>query len=440
MTDGLAEVPTAKAAPGAHRPASGSGADADAKVSRGRSFAPRRRERPKRELRRDVEGLRALAVGSVVLFHADVPGVQSGFVGVDIFFVISGFLITGLLVREAEKQHGVSIVRFYARRAKRILPASTLVLVATVLASYHWLGFIAGDVYATDAKWTALFSANLHFGALQTTYLGAQAPPSPFQQMWSLGVEEQFYIVWPLLVLLVTFLARGRANFRAILCTVLAVGALASFLYSIHETSSNPPWGYFSPITRAWELALGGLVAIATPWLVKTPKLVVHLLGTAGLAATIASVFVYDSHTAYPGYAAALPVVGTGVLIAAGSASSQGAVQGLLGWAPFQWIGARSYSLYLWHWPILIIAAQHLDHSLTGLQRLECVTAAVLLAALTYRLVENPIRHARIFVVRPWWSVAMGLVLIAGAVIFAQWQIASHFGTWHFLTGLSAPT
>ncbi|MCZ7576157.1 MAG: acyltransferase [Dehalococcoidia bacterium] len=162
-----------------------------------------------RKFRPDIEGLRAVAVGLVVLGHARVPGFEGGYIGVDVFFVLSGFLITGLLLRERASSGSISMAGFYARRARRILPAASIVLVVTVLASYEWLGFLRGAEIAEDGKWAAVFAANLRFASEGTQYLNLTAPPSPLQHYWSLAVEEQFYLVWPIVFLIVVSVAPG---------------------------------------------------------------------------------------------------------------------------------------------------------------------------------------------------------------------------------------
>ena len=211
--------------------------------------------------RADVEGMRAVAVGLVVLYHGFHAPFTGGFVGVDVFFVISGFLITSLLVHEKARTGRISISRFYARRVRRILPAATLVVLVVVFATFYWLGFIAGDQIADDAKWTAVFAANIHFGLLGIDYLGSQLRPSPLEHMWSLGVEEQFYLVWPALLLGLVLLVRGERHRNALAVTLLGIIG-ASLAWSVVETQSNATVAYFSPLTRAWELALGALVAV----------------------------------------------------------------------------------------------------------------------------------------------------------------------------------
>jgi peptidoglycan/LPS O-acetylase OafA/YrhL len=378
-----------------------------------------------RKFRPDVEGLRAIAVIFVVLYHAHVPGVRGGFVGVDVFFVISGFLITGLLVREHEQRSSISILKFYARRARRILPASTVVVIFTVVAAYHWLGFLEGNAVADDAKWTAVFMANIHLAQIGTSYFGSQTPPSALQHMWSLGVEEQFYVVWPGLFLLVAAVAR-RVNVRIKLGVLLVAIVASSLAWSIVQTSNSSTWAYFSPLTRAWELGVGALVAIVAPLLGKIPRPAAFAMALAGLAGLLASGFWYTASTAYPGSAAALPVFATALLIAAGSAAATLPTERVLATPPFQWFGARSYSLYLWHWPILIIAAEYSFKPLTVWQNLLWVLVAVVAAALSFRFIENPIRKSTYLQQRPLASVAMGLVLIGLTIGLAQWQISSH--------------
>jgi peptidoglycan/LPS O-acetylase OafA/YrhL len=384
--------------------------------------------------RPDIEGMRAVAVGLVLLFHGFGAPFTGGFVGVDVFFVISGFLITNLLLNERTRTGRISISRFYARRVRRILPAATLVVLATVFATYYWLGFIAGNQIAEDAKWTAVFSANIHFGLLGTDYLGSQLPPSPLQHMWSLGVEEQFYLVWPGLFLGLVLLVRG-ARHRNALAAALLVIIGASLAWSIIQTWSNATWAYFSPLTRAWELALGALVAVLAPVAARVrPSWLIQVLSLCGIAGIVVSALVLNSSTRYPGWAVALPVISTALLIAAGCANQRTLVGRALAVRPMQWIGARSYSLYLWHWPFLIIAAQYAAHDLSAMQNAGLLLLALAATALTYRFIENPVRRARVLATRTGLTLALGAVLIVVTVATAQWQIATHYGTWDLLT------
>ena len=362
-----------------------------------------------RPFRPDVEGLRALAVALVVLYHASVPGLTGGYVGVDVFFVISGFVITGLLLRERQRTGTTSFVNFYARRCRRILPAACFVILLTAGATYLFVGYIEGNFTADDGRWAAVFLSNFHFQALGTAYLSASRPPSPLLNYWSLSVEEQFYLAYPALFALVAAVG-ARVALRVRLAWALAAVVVASFFFSVIETATNPNSAYFSPFTRAWELALGGLVAVATPALKRIPVKVAALLTWAGLAAIVVSAFVFGAHTAYPGSLVAVPVVGAAVVIGAGVVVPRYGTESILGLAPSRWLGKRSYSLYLVHWPILVIVVYAADRSeLPVGERLGLVAVSVLVAMGMFRLVENPIRH--------WRLPARASVLGGGALV-----------------------
>ena len=364
-----------------------------------------------RKFRPDVEGLRALAVGLVVLYHGGLPRLTGGFVGVDVFFVISGFVITGLLLRQRAGTGKTSIIDFYARRVRRILPAATLVILVTVLATYLLLGYVEGNNVADDGRWTAVFLANFHFLEVGTNYLQSLRPPSPLQHYWSLSVEEQFYVVFPTLFLVVAAV-RGKFSTRLRLVGVLSVIVVASFIWSVVQTNAHPAAAYFSPFTRAWELALGGLIAASTPWLKKLEGQLATVLTWAGLAAILYASFHFTALTPYPGSAVAVPVIGAGLIIAGGAAVPRYGAELVLGrfWA--QWLGRRSYSLYLWHWPVLIIATEYASKThLTFVQNIPLLVGSVVLSMLTYRFLGNPVRHLR--------TPAGPTVLVGGIAIVA---------------------
>ncbi|GAA2623226.1 acyltransferase family protein [Paractinoplanes durhamensis] len=342
---------------------------------------------PGDRFRPDIEGLRAVAVLLVVAAHAGIPGLAGGYVGVDVFFVISGFLITSLLLREAESTGRISVPRFYARRAMRLLPAAAVVLVATLVAARLLLPLTRLGEFAKDALAATGYVANLRFAEAGTDYLRADQSPSPFQHFWSLAVEEQFYLVWPLLILASAYLWKRRRPLAA----VLAVLVVASFALSVTETVRSAPWAYFGPHTRAWELGAGALLALAAGRIRKSA-----VLGWAGLAAIVAAAVLYDDATAYPGWRALLPVAGAVALIA-----SAGAGPGRpLGIAPLQAVGRLSYGWYLWHWPVLLIVPAH-----AVWQKALLAVGALGLAWVTYHLVENPLRRRR----RPvWLSLGLG--------------------------------
>ena len=363
----------------------------------------------------------------VVLYHGGLSSLSGGFIGVDVFFVISGFVITGVLLRERASTGRTSLLAFYGRRCRRILPAASLVIVLTIVLSYEFLGSGAGTRAATDGRWAAVFLANVHFSAVGTNYFSAQRPPSPLQNYWSLAVEEQFYLVYPAI-----FLVLARLSTRLALRGKLAIGLIAvigaSYWFSVVQTSAHPSTAYFSPLTRAWELALGALVAVSTEWCRRLPPRLAGLLTWIGLAGVVTSACTLTSSTPYPGSLVAIPVVGTALVIAGGAAIPTYGAEMLLRLAPFRVIGRLSYSLYLWHWPILILAAQSSGRtSLSFLSNVPWIVVALGAAALTYRFIEDPIRHARSLVSRRWISAAFGIVLIATTLglVSAQDALAS---------------
>jgi peptidoglycan/LPS O-acetylase OafA/YrhL len=349
--------------------------------------------------RDDIQGLRAVAVLTVIAAHAGVPFLPGGFVGVDVFFVISGFLISQLLFREVERSGRVSIPRFYARRARRILPAATVVTIATVLASAAWLSAVDLLAVVKDALWAVFFAANIHFAAVGTDYFAQEDPPSPLQHYWSLSVEEQFYLVWPALLLVLVLLARrrtvGPALPRPLVLGVLVVVTAASFAWSVHSTGTDPLAAYFSTPARAWELGLGALTAlVATSVAGRLGATARSVLCVLGLALIAVACVLYTDQTPFPGSAAAVPVVGSALVLLAGAGSHEGEPLPVraLGALPMRVVGDWSYSLYLWHWPVLIIAARYLGHDLGFTRTVLCVALVFVLSALTFRYVEQPFR------------------------------------------------
>ncbi len=370
--------------------------------------------------REDIQGMRALAVLAIMLFHAGLSPYPGGFVTLDVFFVVSGFLITHLLVREAARDGRVSLIGFYARRARRILPAATVVAVATVAASAWLLNVVDARDAALDSVWAALFAANVRFASENTDYFAQQAAPSPLQHYWSLSVEEQFYLVLPVLVVGCLLVARRRrrpadhpadqpadrpagdpAGHRVptlALATVLAVLTAASLAWSVHASATSPQTAYFSTFTRTWEFGVGALLAVAAPHLVAgLGHRWRNLLAGLGLLAIVVACFVVTEETPFPGYAALLPVLGTGAVMLAGAevAGRPPAVSRALGVAPLRVVGDLSYSLYLWHWPVLVLPAQHLGRELRLTETLALLALTFAVAWASYRLVETPLRRAR---------------------------------------------
>jgi peptidoglycan/LPS O-acetylase OafA/YrhL len=351
--------------------------------------------------RADIQGLRAVAVTLVVLAHAGVGFLAGGFVGVDVFFVVSGFLITGLLLAEARARGSVSLVEFYVRRARRILPAAAVTLVATDAASLFCLNFVRARGAVVDSLDAAGFAANFHFAATGVDYFARQAPLSPVLHYWSLSVEEQFYLVWPLLLSLALFgsVARlrpgaaARRNEGRLLGAVVVLAG-ASLGWSVYLTRARPTSAYFSPFTRAWELGLGAAIAVAASTLERTPPAARLLMGWAGIFAVVYSAVTFSDGTPFPGSLALVPTVGTALAIVAGMGSrTRFSVCRLLSLRPLCIVGDRSYSLYLWHWPVLIVVAGYVGHDLGVGVKLGLMGAAFALSCVSYALVENPIRH-----------------------------------------------
>ncbi len=378
-----------------------------------------------RSFRPDVEGLRALAVLLVVLYHAGVPALTGGFVGVDVFFVISGFVITGLLLRERFATGKTQLLKFYGRRSRRILPAATLVIALTLLASYHWLGFIVGDQTANFGMSADLFYSNFHLIASGTSYLSSQQEPSPLQNFWSLSVEEQFYVFYPTLFIL-TAIFWKRISTRLKLSALLTGGIIASLTWSILQTSSNSVAAYFSPFTRGWELALGGLIAVSSLHLRNLPPFFASSITWIGLGGVLFAALAYTSSTPYPGIAVALPVVSAGLVVAGGAARPKLGAEALLGFSPVQLLGKLSYSLYLLHWPILIIAAEYAGHSLPLRTNLGLVLIALAVSIACYFAVENPLRRWQYLARSGWRSLALGAVLVCLTLSIIAFEIAHH--------------
>ncbi|MFC8598559.1 acyltransferase family protein [Isoptericola sp. NPDC057191] len=358
----------------------------------GRVTAPRP---PAKVLRYEVQALRALAVLMVVLFHFWPGRLPGGYVGVDVFFVISGFLITGHLLREVETTGTVALGRFWARRARRLLPAAYLVIAVSVVVTLLVVPMTQWQQWFREAIGATLYVENWVLAADSVDYLAAENAPSPVQHYWSLSAEEQFYLVWPVLVLLATLLAaRGGRSRRGMTGAVLAAATLASFGWSLWLTTSNPSSAYFVTTTRAWQFGAGALLAVV---LARTAVPAVSgrwrsLVSWAGLAAIAACGLVYSSRTPFPGTAAVLPVVATLAVIWAGTPSARLSPSPLMRWRPVQYTGEVSYSLYLWHWPAIVILPYMVGHTPGLVERVVLLVAVVLLSAVTKRYVEDTFR------------------------------------------------
>jgi peptidoglycan/LPS O-acetylase OafA/YrhL len=365
-------------------------------------------------LRTDVQALRAVAVMAVVLYHLWPGRLSGGFVGVDIFFVISGYLITGHLLREVERTGSVRLGRFWAARARRLLPASLLVLLATAVAVLLLVPRSLKEQFLTDVLASAAYVQNWNLAGNAVDYLAAENRPSASQHFWSLSVEEQFYVFLPLLVLGCVALAGRFGVHRArTVLVVLAGVTVVSFAYCVHLTRTSPDLAYFSTLTRMWEFGLGGLAAFAPPAIagLTRRRATGHaLVVLGGGALLVASLFVIDGDTPFPGSAALLPVVGTVAIVRWGGSTAVSWIGAL---PPVALLGRISYALYLWHWPLIVIPPLVVLRDLTTPEKVVVLAASIAIAWASTRFFEEPVR----FRVAPRVRPAVVLVAVVAAML-----------------------
>lgn len=371
--------------------------------------------------RPDIEGLRALAVGLVIASHAELPFLWGGFVGVDIFFVLSGYLITSLLMQEISSSGTVNFARFYARRARRLLPAAMTMVLVVCGAEAIIMNPLAQFETLKAALAMVFYSSNLYFAHLQLQYFDQHSANNPLLHTWSLAVEEQFYLVWPVLLLLLARTikgARGR-------CLALAIISFVSLMLYVWLNATNSILAFFQTPARVWEFGAGGLlVAIPKRWIEGRRRLW-SWLGGIGLIMLIAGAeLIHPSMS--PGYVAVIPVLGTLLLLSAGVAAPESPATRLLCTRPAQAIGRLSYSLYLWHWPVLVIGKQLVPYNSVPI-RLGWIAVAGIMAAVTYSVVENPIRIQPFLIVRSGLTLGLallGAILSVGAL--GAWRAILH--------------
>lgn len=392
------------------------------------------RSRPSGPFRSDIQGLRTIAVLAVIADHL-LGWPHGGFVGVDIFFVISGFLITGLLVREYIDTGSISFLRFYERRVKRILPVALFVLFVTVLLTYPFWGLVRTKLVIKDAIASALFMGNWQFARNGVDYFQQDMAPSPLQHYWSLSVEEQFYFVWPWLLLGILLLGARwlgwqRRHTRWAAGTAISLLSLASLAWSYHETASAPTRAYFSTLSRVWELGVGALLAIALPFFSSLGRGWARAFAALGAGGLVASLFLVHEGQSFPAPWAMLPVLSTALLIAAGSVQVD--VVPLLGSRPSRYLGDISYSLYLWHFPVAVLLPSLLP---TGSGPFYVVGLALVfgLSAVSYRWLEDPARKADWFrwsgagrfrgLAGGWWRYSGGALAAAAFAAGTTWAV-----------------
>ncbi|WEX76218.1 acyltransferase [Sinorhizobium numidicum] len=369
--------------------------------------------------RPDIEGLRALAVSGVVAFHFGMTGLPGGFVGVDIFFVISGYLITRHLQQEIAKSGTVNLWRFYARRARRLLPASLFVILTTLLFGYFILSPSEQQFYSKGSLFASAYIINLWLIRWAVDYFASDASNNPFIHFWSLSVEEQFYLVWPALLLLFARFRPGKRGFFVLLAVVAAI----SFAASWRMTAISQPWAfYFSPF-RAWEFAFGGLASMAFPQEWARRFRFSPAMGWLGLGAIAAGYLTVTEEIPFPGTIALVPVLGTVMVLLSGAHEGRAGPRSVLALQPLQQIGKLSYSLYLWHWPVIVYAGI-LNPELTITDRLLCLAVTLALSLFSYHFIENPIRHNGWLAAKTSRSLGLAALLTATGATLASGSAA----------------
>lgn len=374
--------------------------------------------------RRDIDGLRAIAVGSVVLFHAGVTSLMGGFTGVDIFFVISGFLITGLLVQEAADYGRISISNFYARRVRRLFPALALMLISVMLLAQFLLPAEGTRQDFAKSVLAAMgFVANFFYMFQPSGYFAPEAEAFPLLHTWTLAVEEQFYLVWPLLIWGMVWAAkRWGLRIQRLYIGVFCATLLVSFGLAQWAIHWRPTVGFYFMPLRAWEFAVGALIAVLP--LARWQGGWTRLFTPMGLTAMIVGFFTIDGSRPFPDLYALLPVLGAGAVIWGGMVDGGGWGSRLLATAPMTYLGKLSYGLYLWHWPLLALVRGHFLGDAPAWAIWGAVALAILLSAISYHCIETPIRHQK------WgWVRGQGRSLRFGAAAMALVMVGA-LGTW----------
>ena len=365
--------------------------------------------------------MRALGLMLVFMAHAELSFGEGGFVALDTFFVISGFLITGLVLKELEKTGRLSLRAFYARRVRRLLPLAVVVLVFVLAGSWLLYSPVQSDRVAGDVVAASLYVVNWHFAAQEVDYFAVDPADSPLQHFWSLSVEEQFYLLWPALIVIALAWARRRPrSVRPALWGVVAGLGVPAFVYSVFILDYSTHAAYFSTIPRVWEFAAGGALALLLPPVLRLAPALSWLLAWGGLAAILAGAFLFTEEMAYPGILALAPTLGTiAVLVAATAAVSVLPIR-LLSRPSMQYVGDLSYAWYLWHWPVLVFARAATGEELTGLAAVGVIGLSGIPTVLSHHLIENPLRYSRRLSRAPRRALAFGAASIACAVALAS--------------------
>ncbi|MBS0422080.1 MAG: acyltransferase [Proteobacteria bacterium] len=373
-----------------------------------------------RELRTDIEALRAIAILLVVAFHCHVVGIPGGFMGVDVFYVLSGYLITGLLVTETERTATLRPLRFYAKRVRRLLPAAALVSLTTLVVGAFLFAPRELMLTAHAARANALYVSNLYFSESASDYFSARVTFNPLLHTWSLSVEEQFYLLWPLIIALGLLVWRSKGA----LIASMAVLTIVSFAVNLWLTGHDRVVAFYALPTRAWEFGLGGLAALIPRGSLRFGRATWVAIGWLGLAVILGSALLVRPSMAFPGWLALFPVIGTALALLAGAECPLIGVGTLFNTVPLQTLGGLSYSWYLWHWPFLVFTAA-IFPAASGLTRVVAASISLGVAYVTHRCFENPIRHYPALVKSPKLTLAVGSALTALSLVVAT--LALHF-------------
>ena len=346
-------------------------------------------------VRPEIQALRAVAIGCVVLYHFWPAALPAGFVGVDVFFVVSGFLITGLLLRDVERFDRVRLREFYVRRIRRILPAALVVLSACAVATLLFVPRIEWRPFLQQILSSALYVQNWHLARDSQIPRRADLESTPVQHFWSLSVEEQFYLVWPLLIIAALWLAVRLGRRRVLVVAgVLAVATVASFVHGVVLTGQDHNLAYFSTLSRAWEFGVGGLLALLPALAGERLRRTRALAAWAGLAAIAVAARTFTDHEVFPGVIALVPVLGTAAVIWAGMPRAALSLSPVAGLRPVQWFGGISYSLYLWHWPIIMFTPYIVGQPSQAPVMVLLLVLSIVVADASKRWIEDPFRRA----------------------------------------------
>lgn len=367
--------------------------------------------------RADIEGMRAIAILLVIAAHFSVPGFAAGFIGVDIFFVISGYLITSILVQEYEKNQTINLTRFYASRFRRLLPALATMIIVSSYMAYLFFPSSKNLIHSQAGAMSILWMSNIYFAFADINYFAAESTENIFLHTWSLGVEEQFYFLWPILILSALGVFKTKKNHLR-LCMLFIIIALSSFFSSILFSENSPLIAFYMMPARAWQFSIGAMVWFLSRYY-EPSKNFANILGCFGLFLLSLGMFFIDANSVYPSTLAMLPTFSAAIILWVGSNQIVKPLSNKIISVPImQKIGRISYSWYLWHWPVLIISEQFLLIKGQFGNSFLAIAFSLLLANITFHFVENPIRFGRFGKTIAGWQITIAIIIMI--VIFSN--------------------